>query len=79
VRIEPGKFREGRTFPKTFEPGESRFALDRRFADLGAVPALDGTTIDASRLPFAADGEDLLLLNGIDGSVALANEAEGYQ
>jgi hypothetical protein len=78
ARIEPGRFREGRTFPKTFESGASQFALDAAFGDLAAVPSLKGSTIDASRLPFAGDSEDLLFLNGIDGTVAIANEAEGY-
>ena len=30
-------------------------------------------------MPFADDTEELLQLNGIDGAVALANEAEGYR
>ena len=79
ARIEPAAFAEGRTYPGTVEPSAPLFAIDRAFASLDAVPGRDGGSIDASRLPFADDTEELLQLNGIDGSVALANEAEGYR
>ena len=79
ARIEPAAFAEGRTYPGTVEPSAPLFAIDRAFSSLNAVPGRDGGSIDASRLPFADDTEELLQLNGIDGSVALANEAEGYR
>jgi hypothetical protein len=79
ARIEPAAFAEGRTYPGTVEPTAPLFAIDRAFSSLKAVPSREGGNIDASRLPFAADTEELLQLNGIDGSVALANEAEGYR
>jgi hypothetical protein len=78
ARIEPSAFDNGRTYPGTVEPSSPLFAIDRTFAELGAVPGREGSTIDASRLPFAVDTEELLQLNGI-GSVALANEADGYR
>jgi hypothetical protein len=77
--IEPARFDHGRTYPGTVEPNAALFAVDQVFASLAAVPGLYGATIDASRLPFAAAIEELLQLNGIDGSVALANQAEGYR
>lgn len=79
ARIEPAPFAEGRTYPGTVEPSAPLFAIDRPFSTLAAVPGRDGSTVDASRLPFATDTEELLQLNLIDGSVALANEAEGYR
>ena len=79
ARIEPAAFAEGRTYPGTVEPSAPLFAIDRAFSSLNAVPGRDGGSIDASRLPFARDTEELLQLNGIDGSVALANEADGYR
>jgi hypothetical protein len=79
ARIEPGPFREGHTYPTVFEAGASRFALNVPFGDLAAVPTDMGSTIDATRIPFIEDSEDLLLLNGIDGTAALANLAEGYR
>jgi len=79
ARIEPAAFAEGRTYPGTVEPSAPLFAIDRAFTSLKVVPGRDGTSIDASRLPLAEETEELLQLNGIDGSVALANEAEGYR
>ena len=79
ARIEPGAYREARTYPTVFEPGASRFANNVVFKDLAAVPTEMGSTIDATRIPFVDDGEDFILLNGIDGTAALANLVEGYR
>ena len=79
ARIESGRFEHGLTYPGTVEPSAPLFAVDRRFTSLGAVPARAGGEIDASRVPLAPDTEELLQLNGIDGTAALANEAEGYR
>jgi hypothetical protein len=78
ARIEPGPFREGRTYPGTVEPSAPLFAIDQSFTSLDAVPKRDGGTFDASRVPLPLETEELLQLNGIS-SVALANEAEGYR
>ena len=61
------------------EPTAPLFAENARFADLHSVPTRDGATIDASRLPLVEDSEELLQLNGIDGTAALANQADGYR
>lgn len=76
--IEPGKFSEGRTYPGTVERDAPLFAIDRGFTSLTAVPGRDGNLVDASRVPFAMDTEELLQLNNL-GSVALTNEAESYR
>lgn len=76
--IEPGPFTDGRTFPGTVEPSAPLFAIDQRFQSLTEVPMRTGGTMDASRLPFPVDTEELLQLNGLD-HVALANEAERYR
>jgi hypothetical protein len=78
ARIEPGRFREGRTYPGTVEPAAPLFAIDESFASLEAVPLRAGGTFDASLVPLPLNTEELLQLNGID-HVALANEAEGYR
>lgn len=78
ARIEPGPFKEGRTFPGTVEPSAPLFAIDQGFASLTAVPRRSGGTFDASRVPLPLETEELLQLNGID-HVSLANEAEGYR
>lgn len=79
ARIEPAHFVEGRTYPGSVEPGREAFAQDRGFTSLAAVPTRDGGHLDASLVPLAADTEELLQLNMIDGEVALANHAEGYR
>ena len=77
--LEPAPFTEGRTYPGTVEPAGPLFAIDRSFKDLRAVPLRNGGTTDASRIPLADDAEELVQLNGIEGSCALANRAEGYR
>ena len=61
------------------EPAAPLFAIDRAFSDLGAVPLRAGGFLDATRLPFVEASEELVQLNGIEGSCALANRAEGYR
>jgi hypothetical protein len=77
--IEPGAFRAGRTFPGTVEPAEPLFAIDAGFDRLDAVPARAGGALDASRVPLPAATEELLQLDGVDGSAALAFPAEGWR
>jgi hypothetical protein len=79
ARIEPGRFDHGLTYPGPVEKGAEYFAEGARFADLSSVPTRDGRRVDASRVPLAADTEELLQLNGIDGTAAFANHAEGYR
>jgi hypothetical protein len=79
ARLEPGRFDHGLTYPATVEATAPLFAENVRFADLRSVPTRGGGLVDASRLPLAEDAEELLQLNGIDGTAALANEAEGYR
>ena len=79
AELELGAFDHGRTYPSDIEPGAPLFARDATFANLSAVPARAGGTVDASRLPLAADTEELLQVQGLDGTVALANHEEGYR
>jgi hypothetical protein len=79
AELELGAFDRGRTYPDDVEPGAPLFAKDTIFSSLDAVPARAGGTVDASRLPLAADTEELLQVQGLDGTVALANHAEGYR
>ncbi|RVT82734.1 hypothetical protein DXV76_15980 [Rhodobacteraceae bacterium CCMM004] len=79
ARLVPGPFREGRTFPGTVEPSAPIFAVDATFADLAEVPGRKGAPVDATRLPFAADGEDLLQLNDVTGPMALIDSGRGIR
>jgi hypothetical protein len=79
AELDLGAFDHGRTYPSDVEPGAALFAKDATFDRLTAVPARAGGTVDASRLPLAAGTEELLQIQGLDGTVALANHAEGYR
>lgn len=79
VRLEPGPFREGRTYPGSIEPGHALFASDAGFTDLTAAPGKDGAPVDATRLPLAAEIEEVLQLNGANGEFCLLNTAENYR
>lgn len=77
--LELGGFDHGRTYPHDVEPGAELFARNASFTDLTGVPARAGGVADASRLPLAADAEELLQIEGLDGTAALANHADGYR
>jgi hypothetical protein len=79
ARIEPGAFRTGRTYPGTVEPGASLFAIDHEFADLTRVPTRGGGTADGGALPLPGNIEELLQLDGVDGTMALAVPSQGYR
>lgn len=77
--LELGSFNKGRTYPHEIEPGAGLFARNESFTDLSRVPARAGGVTDASQLPLVADTEELLQIEGLDGTAALANHAEGYR
>jgi hypothetical protein len=79
VRLYPGAFAHGLTYPGTVEPSAPLFAAGRRFSSLHAVPTRVGGEQDATWLPFDRPAEELLQLNGSDGHFALANIAEAYR
>jgi galactose mutarotase-like enzyme len=79
LSVEPGKFREGRTYPGIVEPGATAFAVNRSFSDLTAVPAWGGGLRDASRLPLDGQFEELIQLNGIEGRAAVTYPFEGFR
>lgn len=80
AQLELGAFSVGRTYPETVEPSKAIFAANTTFQDITTVPARNGgAAIDASTLPFMADTEELLQIEGLDGHVALANLADGYR
>lgn len=79
ARIEPGAFRTGRTYPGTVEPGASAYAIDRTFHSLSAVPDRAGGTRDAAHVPLPDTVEELLQLDGITGTAALAHPTEGWR
>ncbi|PZV36577.1 hypothetical protein [Mesorhizobium kowhaii] len=77
--LELGSFDEGRTYPHDVEPGAALFARNKAVFELIGVPARTGGVINASLLPLAADTEELLQIEGVDGMAALANHEDGYR
>ncbi|TPL61329.1 hypothetical protein FJ942_00525 [Mesorhizobium sp. B2-4-2] len=77
--LELGSFDHGRTYPHDVETSAELFARNASFTDLSSVPARAGGMADASRPPLVADTEELLQIEGLDGTVALANHADGYR
>lgn len=79
AQLEPGAFRAGRTHPGTVEPEAPIFAVNETFTSMHDVPGRAVSSIDATRLPFADNGEDLLQLDDCDGQFSLAMPDEGYR
>lgn len=69
-----------RSYPGSLEPGADVFAADAVFDDLTEALAHTGGRMDASHVPFAEAGEDLLQLVGVEeGFAALDNHEAGYR
>lgn len=79
AQLEPGAFHTGRTHPIIIEPEAPIFDVGKEFTSLNKVPGKGGQIIDAGRLPFEENGEDLLQLDGCDGRFSLAMPDEGYR
>jgi len=78
LRVDPGAFRFGRTFPREVEPGADLVAPDREFTDLAAVPRASGGTLDLRAFPLEGRTESLVQLCGVTGRVRAENHEEGY-
>ncbi|MEP9374202.1 hypothetical protein [Mesorhizobium sp. KR1-2] len=77
MRLDPGPFTQGYTFPKVFEPGVSRLRPGAEFSTLDAVPLADGAA-DLTRPPTGLR-EEILQLAGAAGSIRLDYPDDGYQ
>jgi hypothetical protein len=79
LRIEPGAHDHVRTYPVTVEPEASLFPEDVCFPRLEDAPTRGGSSVDASRLPFRREVEELLLLVNCDGSVTLCDDENEWR
>lgn len=66
------------TFPMDVEPGCTVLRPDQRNADPRMLVSAVGKTLDLSALPFPLQGEDLALLTGLGGRIALSYPDDGY-
>jgi hypothetical protein len=76
IRLEPGAFSFGLTYPGDFEPGATLLKPDALFDSLEKVETRKLERIDLSRLPFEGDSESLVQLCGMDGRFDIVNEKE---
>jgi hypothetical protein len=65
--LRPGSFRDAWTSPGPAYESVQAFAPDCRFHDLQHTPARAGGYLDATTFPLAAEAEDLIQLNGVEG------------
>ena len=65
-------------YPVPAEPGVSRLAPGRVFADLRAAPRVDGGTLDLTRFPLPVDTEELLQVTAVGGPVRLHHRGVGW-
>ncbi|MBD1558947.1 hypothetical protein HC752_18590 [Vibrio sp. S9_S30] len=79
AEIHTQKMTLGRTHPAVVAPEAHVFSPHQVFHDLTAVPALDGRTLNAARVPFPFPAEELLQLEGTEGTVSISNVAEQYK
>ncbi|MEP9398506.1 hypothetical protein [Mesorhizobium sp. KR2-14] len=78
MRLDPGPFVRGYTFPKVFEPGVSRLRPGAEFTSLDAVPLAGEGVADLSRPP-ADLREEILQLADVGGCVCIDYPDDGYR
>lgn len=78
MRLDPGSFARGHTFPKIFEPGVSQAKTAAEFGSLDAVP-LTGEGASSISLPPSGLREEIFQIADASGSVRLDYPDDGYQ
>ncbi len=78
MRLCPGQYGEIWTYPGD-TGGTSLFKKNKRYQRLENLQGCGGVKIDATRLPFEFQSEDLLLLSHTDGTFSLENLDENYR
>jgi len=77
--LELGEDARAWTFPAEVEPGRTAFRPDQRDVSPGALALGAGGTFDVRALPPPGPSEDLVLLTGLGGRIALAYVQLGYK
>lgn len=78
LKILPGKFDFGLTYPGILLKGKTLGAINKKFTSIENVPSITGEEIDISTPPFDGNYEDLFQLCGIDGSMQILNYLDNY-
>ncbi len=67
IKVKPGAFSHGRTFPHHMLDKDSLLLLDAAFSSLDALPKRNGGSIDGTQLPWKEKCEEIVQLINIDG------------
>ena len=78
VKIKPGNFKFGLTYPGLVLPGKTLGAIGREFSSIEEIPGFADETVDISQPPFDGNYEDLFQLCGIDGIMTIENYEDNY-
>ncbi len=79
VKIKPGTFKFGLTYPGLVLRDKTLGAIGQEFSSLDNVKGYKVDSIDLSRPPFKGNYEDLFQLCGVDGNVTIENFEDNYQ
>lgn len=66
------------TFPTDVEPDRTRFLPDQRACDPASLETAEGSA-DVTRVPFATETEDLILLTNLDDGIGFVAPEKGYR
>ena len=78
IRIKPGNFKFGLTFPGVVLPGKTMGAIGKYFSSIEEIPGFEDQVVDISQPPFNGNYEDLFQLCGIDGKMIVENYQDNY-
>ena len=78
VKIKPGNFKFGLTYPGLVLPGKTLGAIGKDFSSIEEIPGFNEQVVDISQPPFDGNYEDLFQLCGIDGTMVIENYLDNY-
>ena len=78
LKLDPGKFQFGRTFPGEMVPGADCTAPGEYFDDLKTAPRRGGGTVDLTAFPLAERTENLVMMCGSEGRLGATNTEDNY-
>lgn len=78
IKIKPGNFKFGHTYPGLVLPGKTLGAIGKYFSTIENIPGFKDKFVDISQPPFDGNYEDLFQLCGIDGTMIIENYADNY-
>jgi|TARA_B110000438_G_C15806966_1_gene647851 hypothetical protein len=78
VKIKPGNFKFGLTYPGVLLSGKTMGAIGKYFSSIEEIPGFKDQLVDISQPPFDGNYEDLFQLCGIDGTMIIENYQDNY-